>query len=553
MAESSLPCRAARRRRAACRTCCSSVAAAERPPDRAPRLADEVPILFPWGSLLRGALALDDGCGRAGSPRSSRRAARSERSSPSRTADRRDADLRPLDRSTPGRLARRWAGPRPDPDLLRAGRRRRRSSATGLDLGAAPDGRPGARIRRRETDRTARRTAPTCRRRSGHGRRGRAGLEFVDRAPPSRSRRLPRLALLAVARDRPSGSRRAVVAASAAGARPAADAAAATPLPPRPRPDRNDFVAQTNFVQCVGASMQMMLNIMGRRTTGPPRTQRRLQIARPRPVRPHPAGLRAEGRQRPRLVGRPEPARRRAVPPRRGDTARRGDASRGHVDPGHRQAGRAARLGRPSRLGDERLRGDRRSRAGPSRFKVTKAIVLDPLYPYGSSRVGREPEAARGDHDRDARQAVRAAPAGDVGGRRDRHRERGHDERARRALRPRPAVPADRGRRACRASPPERPPSGRSSSSGRSPSRSVTSMRRPRSGVPVTNEVHAVDPWPKKLLRHHPLHRGPRRRRSGSTRTCSASALIFEDADSAVFSFGNTLINLLSTSPPCRS
>ena len=27
--------------------------------------------------------------------------------------------------------------------------------------------------------------------------------------------------------------------------------------------DRNDFVAQTNFVQCVGASMQMMLNIMG--------------------------------------------------------------------------------------------------------------------------------------------------------------------------------------------------------------------------------------------------------------------------------------------------
>ena len=44
--------------------------------------------------------------------------------------------------------------------------------------------------------------------------------------------------------------------------------------------DRNDFVAQVNFVQCVGASMQMMLNIMGRsdRTT---RTQSRLQtIAR---------------------------------------------------------------------------------------------------------------------------------------------------------------------------------------------------------------------------------------------------------------------------------
>ena len=26
---------------------------------------------------------------------------------------------------------------------------------------------------------------------------------------------------------------------------------------------KNDFVAQTNFVQCVGASMQMMLNMIG--------------------------------------------------------------------------------------------------------------------------------------------------------------------------------------------------------------------------------------------------------------------------------------------------
>src|SRR6476469_4255039 len=42
------------------------------------------------------------------------------------------------------------------------------------------------------------------------------------------------------------------------------------------RADRNDFVAQANFVQCVGASMQMMLNIMGAsdRTS---RTQARLQ------------------------------------------------------------------------------------------------------------------------------------------------------------------------------------------------------------------------------------------------------------------------------------
>jgi len=37
------------------------VAAAERPPHELCALAAEVTILFPWGSLLRGALALDDG------------------------------------------------------------------------------------------------------------------------------------------------------------------------------------------------------------------------------------------------------------------------------------------------------------------------------------------------------------------------------------------------------------------------------------------------------------------------------------------------------------
>src|SRR4051794_41593657 len=44
---------------------------------------------------------------------------------------------------------------------------------------------------------------------------------------------------------------------------------------------KGDFVAQTNFVQCVGASMQMMLNIIGPRDDRTARTQLRLQdIAR---------------------------------------------------------------------------------------------------------------------------------------------------------------------------------------------------------------------------------------------------------------------------------
>src|SRR6476620_3984033 len=38
-----------------------------------------------------------------------------------------------------------------------------------------------------------------------------------------------------------------------------------------------DFVPQTNFVQCVGASMQMMLNILGPKDDRTARTQVRLQ------------------------------------------------------------------------------------------------------------------------------------------------------------------------------------------------------------------------------------------------------------------------------------
>ena len=123
-----------------------------------------------------------------------------------------------------------------------------------------------------------------------------------------------------------------------------ADAAAAT----RFRLDLarpGDFVAQANFVQCVGASMQMMLNVSGPndRTAA---TQRRLQrLARNlsgptragferkgASVRGWSAGLNQLGAGPYRLVGVTHP--------------RRGDATRGHVDPDDGQAGRAARLGR---------------------------------------------------------------------------------------------------------------------------------------------------------------------------------------------------------------
>ena len=59
MAESSL--RAARSsRRGGLPNALFVVAAAECPPEELAGLADELTVLFPWGSLLRGTLALDD-------------------------------------------------------------------------------------------------------------------------------------------------------------------------------------------------------------------------------------------------------------------------------------------------------------------------------------------------------------------------------------------------------------------------------------------------------------------------------------------------------------
>ena len=153
--------------------------------------------------------------------------------------------------------------------------------------------------------------------------------------------------------------------------------------------DRNDFVAQTNFVQCVGASMQMMLNVMGAsdRTA---KTQLRLQqLARSlsgptrngferkgASVRGWSDGLNALGAGPYRLVGTDdikEAMRLAAI--------------------SIRETGRPVGLlvwsGRHAWVmsgfqatADPRVTSD---------FTVTKAIVLDPLYPYGSSRWGRSP------------------------------------------------------------------------------------------------------------------------------------------------------------------
>ena len=154
--------------------------------------------------------------------------------------------------------------------------------------------------------------------------------------------------------------------------------------------DRADFVAQTNNVQCVGASMQMMLNMIEPGRDRSARTQLRLQkLARAwsgsRPdgferrgasVRGWAAGLNILGAGPYRLVGE--------------DT----------LQAAMRTAARAiAATGKPVGLLVWRGRhawvmSGFRSTTDPLRdphARITAAIVHDPLYPHGSTVWGRSP------------------------------------------------------------------------------------------------------------------------------------------------------------------
>ena len=125
---------------------------------------------------------------------------------------------------------------------------------------------------------------------------------------------------------------------------------------------RADFVAQTNFVQCVGASMQMMLNMIepGRRPLreDPAASSR---SSRGNCSGPRPDGTQRQGASVSRLGGGPQHRGRRALQARRVDDASTGAlriaAKAMRTD---RQAGRPADVARAARLGHERLPGHRR-------------------------------------------------------------------------------------------------------------------------------------------------------------------------------------------------
>jgi hypothetical protein len=154
---------------------------------------------------------------------------------------------------------------------------------------------------------------------------------------------------------------------------------------------KHDYVAQTNFVQCVGASMQMMLNIIGatddrtagtqgdlqvlaRELSGPSRTGRQRQGAS---VRGWAGGLNQLGAGPYRLTGTTtleEALRLGAIAIRK--------------------------TGKPVGLLVWRGRhawvmSGFRATADPlttADFQVTGATVLDPLYPHGSTVWGPSPK-----------------------------------------------------------------------------------------------------------------------------------------------------------------
>jgi hypothetical protein len=152
-----------------------------------------------------------------------------------------------------------------------------------------------------------------------------------------------------------------------------------------------DFVAQRNFVQCVGASMQMMLNMIGTDDDRTASTQLRLQklargLSGERPdgrirqgasVRGWAAGLTTLGAAHYRVAGATT------------------------IDEALKMAAEAIRdTGKPVGLlmwrgrhawvmsGFEATADPRRS----DDFKVTEAVVLDPLYPFGSRVWGPSPK-----------------------------------------------------------------------------------------------------------------------------------------------------------------
>jgi hypothetical protein len=152
---------------------------------------------------------------------------------------------------------------------------------------------------------------------------------------------------------------------------------------------RSDFVPQTTFVQCVGASMQMMLNMIRPGADHSAATQRRLQALARAGSPPAPDGFERQGAS---VVGWMTGLNRLGVGPYvlvGTDT----------LDEALLAAARAIRLtGKPVGLlmwhgRHAWVMSGFRATSDPLApdARVTAAIVEDPLYPYGSGTWGPSP------------------------------------------------------------------------------------------------------------------------------------------------------------------
>ena len=154
---------------------------------------------------------------------------------------------------------------------------------------------------------------------------------------------------------------------------------------------KTDYVAQTNFVQCVGASMQMMLNMMSEGSDRSAATQRNLQV-----LARELSGPSRTGRQR------------------SGASVRGWAGGLNQLGAGPYRLTGTTTLEEALRLGAIAIRttgkpvgllvwrgrhawvmSGFRATADPlttTDFRVTGATVLDPLYPHGSSVWGPSPK-----------------------------------------------------------------------------------------------------------------------------------------------------------------
>lgn len=180
----------------------------------------------------------------------------------------------------------------------------------------------------------------------------------------------------------------AIVAAGAASSTSPAAARAAFTLD---LSSRGDFVAQTDFVQCVGASMQMMLNMIEPKVDRTVATQRRLQI-----LARSLSGQRPDGNQRKGASVRGWTSGLNTLGA--GPYRTVGEAD---LQDALKVAARAMRdTGRPVGLLVWRGRhawvmAGFKATADPSKaddFQVLEVTVMDPLYPYGSKIWGASPK-----------------------------------------------------------------------------------------------------------------------------------------------------------------